>query len=185
MVRKENNQVAIKKKNRFITLQVHRQRIPKSVSSEINVEMVRQAALRTKGEGGISWIDVNDFRRILAYKSFNQSSLRLCEAIVTLIRTPKRHFVTMTMQLSPGCQSPDSTEQKQRCCKANRSCGGNKEKLWTSVQWVWPKRMLSIQRCGKEVAIHTTYDISEADDTDAIVLFNAFGALKCTQQSSA
>ena len=54
------------------------------------------------------------------------------------------------------------------------------------MQWVWPKRMLSIQlcagqQCGKEVAIHTTYDISEADDTDAIVLFNAFGALKCTQ----
>lgn len=46
--------------------------------------------------------------------------------------------------------------------------------------------MLSIQlcvgqQCGKEVAIHVMHDISEADDTDGIVLFNAFDAFeKCT-----
>jgi len=33
---------------------------------EINGEMVRQAALRTKGAGGLSGVDANGFRRILA-----------------------------------------------------------------------------------------------------------------------
>ena len=51
-----------------------------------NAEMVRQAALRTKG-GGPSGVAANGFRRILAYKSFKQSSTRLCEAIATMTRT--------------------------------------------------------------------------------------------------
>ena len=43
--------------------------------------------------------------------------------------------------------------------------------------------MLSIQlcagqQCAKEVAVHVMHDISEADDTDGIVLFNAFDAFE-------
>ena len=53
----------------------------------INGEMVRQAALRTKGVGGPSGVDANGFRRILACKSFKQSSTRLCEAIAKMTRT--------------------------------------------------------------------------------------------------
>ena len=60
---------------------------PESVYTEINDEMVRQTALRTKGAGGPSGVDANGFRRILAYKSFKQSSTRLCEAIATMTRT--------------------------------------------------------------------------------------------------
>ena len=60
---------------------------PESVYTEINGEMVRQAALRTKGAGGPSGVDANGFRRILACKSFKQSSTRLCEAIATMTRT--------------------------------------------------------------------------------------------------
>ena len=55
--------------------------------TEVNGEMVRQAALRTKGAGGPSGVDANGFRRILACKSFKQSSTRLCEAIATMTRT--------------------------------------------------------------------------------------------------
>ena len=43
--------------------------VPETLYSEINGEMVRQAALRTKGAGGPSGIDANDFRRIMASKS--------------------------------------------------------------------------------------------------------------------
>ena len=43
--------------------------LPETLYSEINGEMVRQAALRTKGAGGPSGIDANDFRRIMASKS--------------------------------------------------------------------------------------------------------------------
>ena len=48
---------------------------PKSIYNEIDGEMIRQAALKTKGSGGPSNIDANGFRRILACKSFKQSSV--------------------------------------------------------------------------------------------------------------
>ena len=53
--------------------------LPESVYSEINGEMVRQAALRTKGSGGPCGVDTYGFTRILACKSFKQSSTKLCE----------------------------------------------------------------------------------------------------------
>ena len=60
--------------------------LPETLYSEINGEMVRQAALRTKGAGGPSGIDANCFRRIMASKSFKQSSSRLCETIATMTK---------------------------------------------------------------------------------------------------
>lgn len=44
--------------------------IPETLYSEINGDMVRQAALRTKGAGVPSGIDANGFRRIIASLSF-------------------------------------------------------------------------------------------------------------------
>ena len=55
--------------------------------------MVRQAALRTKGAGGPSGIDANGFRRIMASKSFKQSSSRLCEAIATMTKILCTHYI--------------------------------------------------------------------------------------------
>jgi hypothetical protein len=45
----------------------------------INGQMVREAALRTKGSGGPSGVDANGLKRILACKSFKKSSTVLCE----------------------------------------------------------------------------------------------------------
>ena len=45
----------------------------------INGQMVRGAALRTKGSGGPSGVDANGLKRILACKSFKKSSTVLCE----------------------------------------------------------------------------------------------------------
>ena len=61
--------------------------IPESVYSEINGEMIREAALRTKGSGGPCGVHANGFRRMMASKSFKQSSTKLCEAIATMTRT--------------------------------------------------------------------------------------------------
>lgn len=69
---------------------------PESVYSEINGEMVRQAALRTKGAGGPSGIDANGFRRMLACKSFKQSFLRLCEAIAKMTRPLCTQYINPT-----------------------------------------------------------------------------------------
>ena len=46
--------------------------------------MIRSAALRTKGSGGPCGIDAKGFRRILACKSFKQSSVKLCDEIAML-----------------------------------------------------------------------------------------------------
>ena len=53
---------------------------------EINGDMVRDAALRTKGSGGPSCVDANGFRRILTCKSFKRSGSELCEAIASMTR---------------------------------------------------------------------------------------------------
>ncbi|CAB3979869.1 Retrovirus-related Pol poly from transposon opus [Paramuricea clavata] len=70
--------------------------IPESIYSQINGEMVRQAALRTKGSGGPSGVDANGFRRMLACKSFKQSSTRLCEAIARMTNTLCTQYIDPT-----------------------------------------------------------------------------------------
>ena len=67
--------------------------IPDSVYQGINGELVREAALGTKGYGGPSGVDANGFKRILACKSFKRSSINLCESIATLTRRLRTEFV--------------------------------------------------------------------------------------------
>ena len=57
-----------------------------SVYSEITGEMIREAALRTKGAGGPSGEDANGFKRLLACKSFKKSSANLFDAAAAATR---------------------------------------------------------------------------------------------------
>ena len=63
------------------------QEIPESLYIGINGEMIREATLKTKGSGGPSGVDANRFKRILACKSFKQSSTALYEALAILTKT--------------------------------------------------------------------------------------------------
>ena len=67
--------------------------VPDSVHQEINAELMREAALRTKGSGGSSRVDANGFKRILACKPFKSSSINLCESIAALTRRLCTEFV--------------------------------------------------------------------------------------------
>ena len=60
--------------------------IPDTMFSEIDGEMVRKAAFRTKGSGGPSGVDGNGFRRMLACKSFKKSGTDLCNAVAAMAR---------------------------------------------------------------------------------------------------
>ncbi|PFX32600.1 hypothetical protein AWC38_SpisGene2570 [Stylophora pistillata] len=60
--------------------------VPDSMYYEINGDMVRDAALRTKGSGGPSGIDANGFRRILTCKSSKRTGTELCEAIASMTK---------------------------------------------------------------------------------------------------
>ena len=41
------------------------EQVPDSIFQQINAEMVREAALKTKGSGGPSGVDSNGFRRMM------------------------------------------------------------------------------------------------------------------------
>ena len=60
--------------------------VPDTLYYEINGDMVRDAALRTKGSGGPSGVDSNGFRRILTCKSLKRSGTELCEAIASMTK---------------------------------------------------------------------------------------------------
>ena len=55
-----------------------------SLYQQIDGEMVREAALRTKGSGSPSGVDANGFKRIITCKSFKKSSANLCDALATI-----------------------------------------------------------------------------------------------------
>ena len=60
--------------------------IPDTIFCKINGEMVGEAALRTKGSGGPSGIDAGGVRRMVTCKSFETSSVKLCDALALLTR---------------------------------------------------------------------------------------------------
>lgn len=60
--------------------------IPDCLYHQIDGEMIRDAALRTKGSGGPSGVDSTGFKRILGCKSFKSSSTSLCDALATVTR---------------------------------------------------------------------------------------------------
>ena len=70
--------------------------IPDSVFPEIDGEMVRDAALRTKGSGGPSGVDANGFRSLLACKSFKKSGTDLCNAVAVMARKFCTEYVDPT-----------------------------------------------------------------------------------------
>ena len=167
---------------------------PESVYTEINGEMVRQAALRTKGAGGPSGVDANGFRRILACKSFKQSSTRLCEAIATMTRTLCTQYMDpMTIEplvanrLIPldkgeGAVRPIGVGEVLR-----RICG-------KCVMSVVKKDVVdasgSLQLCagqksGSEASIHAMHTIFESDDTDAVLLIDASNAFNALNRAAA
>ena len=74
--------------------------VPAILYQQINGEMARQAALRTKGSCGPSGVDANGFKRILACKSFKKSSMNLCDSLATLARRLCTEFVDpLTIEL--------------------------------------------------------------------------------------
>ena len=60
--------------------------IPNCLYHHIDGEMIRDAALRTKGSGGPSGVDSTGFKRIFSCKSFKSSSTSLCDDLATMTR---------------------------------------------------------------------------------------------------
>ena len=167
---------------------------PESVYTENNGQMVRQAALRTKGSGGPSWVDANGFRRILACKSFNQSSTRLCEAVATMTRTLYTQYIDpMTIEplvanrLTPldkgeGAVRPIGVGEVLRRIRGKYVMSVVKK---DDVDASGSLHLCAGQKSGREAAIHAMPTIFESDDTDAVLLIDASNALNALNRAAA
>ena len=162
---------------------------PESIYNGIDGEMIRKAALKTKGSGGPSNIDANGFRRILACKSFKQSSVKLCDALATMARTlcsvyidPSTIDPLLASRLIPldkgeGAVRPIGVGEVMR--RIIGKCVMNIVKP-DVIESSGSLQLCAGQKSGSEAAVHAMSNIFEADATDAILLIdasNAFNAL--------
>ena len=168
--------------------------IPVSVFSEINGEMIRQVALRTKGSGRPCGVDAYGFRRILACKSFKQSSTKLCEAIATMTRTLCTTYIDpaaieplvasrlIPLEKGEGAVRPIGLgEVIQRIigkCVMNVAKGD-------VVEASGSLQLCAGQKFGNEAAIHAMRTVFEADETDAVLLCDAFNAFNALNSATA
>ena len=168
--------------------------IPDLVYQKINGELVREAALRTKGSGGPSGVDANGFKRNWACKSFKRSSINLCESIATLTRRLCTEFgdpltiepivASRLIPLDKGngevrpigvgevirriigkCVTRVAKQDMVNVSRATRVCAG--------------------QKSGGEAAVHAMRNIFEADETDVALLVDASNAFNSLNRAAA
>ena len=147
----------------------------------INGQMVREAALRTKGSGGPSGVDANGFKRILACKS--------CKALANLTKTLCTEFVAPTLfedlvasRLIPldkgeGAVRPIGVGEVLR--RIISKCVMKIVKLEV-LEVSGSLHLCAGQPAGSEAAVHAMRNIFDADGTDAVLLIdtsNVFNAL--------
>ena len=143
---------------------------------------------------GPSGVDANGFRRILACKSFKQSSTRLCEEIATMTRTLSTQYIDpMTIEplvanrLIPLDKGEGAVRPIEVGEVLRRICG-------KCVMSVVKKDVVdasgSLQLCagqksGSEAPIHAMHTILESDDTDAALLIDASNAFNANNRAAA
>ena len=168
--------------------------IPDLVYQEINGELVREAALRTKGSGGPSGVDANGFKRILACKSFKRSSVNLCESIATLTRRLCTEFVD-PLTIEPIVASRliplDKGNGEVRPIGVGEVIRRIIGKCVTKVakqdviNASGAMQVCAGQKSGGEAAIHAMRNIFEADETDAALLVDASNAFNSLNRAAA
>ena len=168
--------------------------IPETPYSEINGDMVRQAALRTKGAVGPSGIDANGFRRIMASKSFKQSSSRLCEAIATMTKILCTQYIdSSTIEPLKASRLIPLDKGKEAVrpigvSKVIRRIIGKCVMMIAKEDVVEPSGSLQLcagQNSGSEAAIHAMHAIFEADETDGMLLIDASNAFNALNRQAA
>ncbi|PFX30258.1 hypothetical protein AWC38_SpisGene4932 [Stylophora pistillata] len=167
--------------------------VPTTLFLEIDGEMVREAALRTKGSGGPCGVDVDGFRRILSYKAFKKSGKELCDALALLARRPCTEYVdpiSIEALLSSRLIPLDKGEGAVRPIGVGEVL---RRIIGKGVTRVIKTDVIeasgSLQVCaglksGSEGAIHAMRIIFEADDTDAVLLIDASNAVNALNRSA-
>ena len=154
--------------------------------SEINGDIVRQDALRTKGAEGPSGIDANGFRRIIASKSSKQSSSRLCEAIATMTKILCTQCIDLSTIEPPIASRLIPLDKGEGAVRPVGVGEVLRRIIGKCVMNIVKKDFVeasgSLQLCagrksGSEAAIHVMHTIFEADESDGVLLIDASNAL--------
>ena len=168
--------------------------IPDVIFQEIDGEMVRETALKTKGSGGPSGVDANGFKRLLASKSFKRSGTNLCNAIATMTRKlctehvdPSSIEALVSSRLIPldkgeGAVRPIGVGEVLR-----RIIGKCVTRV-TKCDVIAASGSLQVcagLKSGSEAAVHAIRNIFEADETDAVLLIDASNAFNALNRSAA
>ena len=158
--------------------------------------MVRETALRTKGAGGPSGVDANGLRRIMASKSFKQSSSRLCEAIALAAMTK----ILCTRYIDPSTIEPLIASRRTPLDKgegAVRLIGVGevfRRIIGKCVMNIAKKVVVEVsgslqlcagQKSGSEAAIHAMHTLFETDETDGVLLINVSNAFNALNRQAA
>ena len=176
--------------------------VPDIIYQEIDGEMIKEAALRTKGSreggeggGGASGIDANGFKRVLASKSFKKSSSNLCDALATLTKRLCTEYVdplsieTITAsRLTPLDKGEGAVRPIGIGEVIGRIIGKCVIKV-TKREVMDASGSLQVcagQKSGSEAAIHALREIFEAaDETDAVLLIDASNAFNSLNRAAA
>ena len=168
--------------------------IPDTLYYEINEDMVRDAALRTKGSCGPSGVDANSFRRILTCKSFKRSGTELCEAIASMTKRlcseyvdPRGLEAILANRLFPldkgeGVVRPIGVGEVLR-----RIMGKCVTKV-TKPDVIDASGSLQVcagHKSGSEAAIHAMRELFEHDNSDTVLLIDALNAFNSLNRAAA
>ena len=168
--------------------------MPEAVYLQINGEMIRETALRTKGAGGPCGVDANGFRRILACKSFKQSSSKLCDALAQMTKIMCTQYIDpttieplMASRLIPldkgeGAVRPIGVGEVLRRILAKCVMNVAKEDVAHASGSL---QLCAGQKSGSEAAVHAMHAIFEADETDGILLIDATNAFNSLNRAAA
>ena len=144
--------------------------------------MMREAALRTKGSGGPSGVDVNGFKRILTCKSFKKSSANLCDALAIMTRRLGTEYIdprTIEPILANRLIPLDKGEGAVRPIGVGEVI---RRVIGKCVMKVTKEDVLetsgSLQVCaglrsGSEAAVHAMRSILEEEEADAVLVIDA------------
>ncbi|XP_032218340.2 uncharacterized protein LOC116601539 [Nematostella vectensis] len=168
--------------------------VHESIYSEITGGMIREAALRTKGAGGPSNVDVHGFQRILASKSFKKSSSDLCDALTLLTRHLSTEY-TDPMTIEPILASRliplDKGKSEVRPIGVGevlRRIIGKCVRKVLKQDIVEPSGLLQVcagQKSGSEAAVHAVYNLFQHEQTDAVMLVDASNDFNSVNRAAA
>ena len=168
--------------------------VPDTLYYEINEDMVRDAALRTKGLGGPSGIDANGFRRIITCKSFKRSGTELCGAIASMTKRlcteyvdPRGLEAILANRLIPLDQGERAVRPIGVGEVLRRIMGKCVTKV-TKPDVIDASGSLQVcagHKSGSEAAIHAMRELFEHDNSDAVLLIDASNAFNSLNRAAA